>query len=200
MGTHSRADRRFRHYEERWTGNYIFENEWQSLRTRRDRSLELTTVPHDLSPGFPTSPHDILDSERRWQPHPPHPGAASPVLPLPPLVPQLRERVKAFRYSGDADATATSRSLLHWWFIEPHLLPNTDGVLEPFAYFFAQREAIKTILFLVDAAHAQDKFDLLRVDSSGELSANFFDETWLRLLIKMATGSGKTKVVSLVIA
>jgi DNA modification methylase len=38
-------------YEERWTGDYIFENEWQSFRTRRDRSLELTTVPHDLSPG-----------------------------------------------------------------------------------------------------------------------------------------------------
>lgn len=38
-------------YEERWTGDYIFENEWQSFRTRRDRSLELSTVPHDLSPG-----------------------------------------------------------------------------------------------------------------------------------------------------
>jgi DNA modification methylase len=38
-------------YEERWTGDYIFENEWQSFRTRRDRSLELTTIPHDLSPG-----------------------------------------------------------------------------------------------------------------------------------------------------
>jgi hypothetical protein len=38
-------------YEERWTGDYIFENEWQSFRTRRDRSLELTTVAHDLSPG-----------------------------------------------------------------------------------------------------------------------------------------------------
>ena len=28
---------------ERWTGNYIFENEWQSFRTRQDRSLEFTT-------------------------------------------------------------------------------------------------------------------------------------------------------------
>ncbi len=38
-------------YEERWTGDYIFENEWQSFRTRRDRSLELTTIPHELTPG-----------------------------------------------------------------------------------------------------------------------------------------------------
>jgi DNA modification methylase len=29
-----------------WTGNYIFENEWQSFRTRKDRSLELTSSPH----------------------------------------------------------------------------------------------------------------------------------------------------------
>ncbi|PSR28930.1 MAG: DNA methyltransferase [Sulfobacillus benefaciens] len=29
-----------------WTGNYIFENEWQSFRTRKDRALELTSAPH----------------------------------------------------------------------------------------------------------------------------------------------------------
>jgi len=31
-------------YEERWTGDFIFENEWQSFRTKKDRSLELTSV------------------------------------------------------------------------------------------------------------------------------------------------------------
>jgi adenine-specific DNA-methyltransferase len=30
-----------------WTGGYIFENEWQSFRTRQDRALELTSAPHD---------------------------------------------------------------------------------------------------------------------------------------------------------
>ena len=38
-------------WEERWTGDYIFENEWQSFRTKRDRSLELTSVYHDWTPG-----------------------------------------------------------------------------------------------------------------------------------------------------
>lgn len=33
-------------YEDRWTGGYIFENEWQSFRTRQNRKLELTTVEH----------------------------------------------------------------------------------------------------------------------------------------------------------
>jgi hypothetical protein len=38
-------------WEERWTGDYIFENEWQSFRTKKDRSLELTSVFHECTPG-----------------------------------------------------------------------------------------------------------------------------------------------------
>lgn len=37
--------------EERWTGDYIFENEWQSFRTKKDRSIELTSVAHECEPG-----------------------------------------------------------------------------------------------------------------------------------------------------
>ena len=32
-----------------WTGGYIFENEWQSYRTRKDRALELVSAPHEYS-------------------------------------------------------------------------------------------------------------------------------------------------------
>jgi site-specific DNA-methyltransferase (adenine-specific)/adenine-specific DNA-methyltransferase len=39
-------------FEERWTGGYIFENEWQSFRTRQNRELDLTTVEHSYErPG-----------------------------------------------------------------------------------------------------------------------------------------------------
>jgi len=38
-------------YEEVWTGDYIFENEWQSFRTKKDRSLELISVFHECPPG-----------------------------------------------------------------------------------------------------------------------------------------------------
>ena len=34
-----------------WTGDYIFENEWQSFRTKKDRSLELKSVFHECTPG-----------------------------------------------------------------------------------------------------------------------------------------------------
>ena len=36
---------------EQWAGDYIFENEWQSFRTKKDRSLELTSVAHECPPG-----------------------------------------------------------------------------------------------------------------------------------------------------
>jgi len=37
--------------KEVWTGNYIFENEWQSFRTKKDRSIELRSVPHECQSG-----------------------------------------------------------------------------------------------------------------------------------------------------
>jgi hypothetical protein len=33
-------------FEERWTGGYIFENEWQSFRTRQNRNLDLMSAEH----------------------------------------------------------------------------------------------------------------------------------------------------------
>jgi site-specific DNA-methyltransferase (adenine-specific)/adenine-specific DNA-methyltransferase len=35
-------------FEEKWTGNYVFENEWQSFRTKQDRELELETPWHEI--------------------------------------------------------------------------------------------------------------------------------------------------------
>ena len=36
-------------FEEQWTGDYIFENEWQSFRTKKDRSIELTSIYHEYT-------------------------------------------------------------------------------------------------------------------------------------------------------
>ncbi|MBN2296882.1 MAG: hypothetical protein JXM70_30935 [Pirellulales bacterium] len=49
-------------FEERWTGAYIFENEWQSFRTRQSRDLELTTIPHTYpKPGRYTIAVKVID-------------------------------------------------------------------------------------------------------------------------------------------
>lgn len=37
--------------ETKWTGDYIFENEWQSFRSKKDRKLELTSTPKEVSNG-----------------------------------------------------------------------------------------------------------------------------------------------------
>ncbi|MEI8315669.1 MAG: DNA methyltransferase, partial [Verrucomicrobiota bacterium] len=49
-------------FEERWTGAYIFENEWQSFRTRQNRDLELKTVAHTYAkPGRYTIAVKVID-------------------------------------------------------------------------------------------------------------------------------------------
>jgi len=37
--------------ETKWTGDFIFENEWQSFRSKKDRKLELTSTPKEVSSG-----------------------------------------------------------------------------------------------------------------------------------------------------
>ena len=49
-------------FEERWTGGYIFENEWQSFRTRQSRDLDLTTAMHTYDrPGRYTVAVKVID-------------------------------------------------------------------------------------------------------------------------------------------
>jgi adenine-specific DNA-methyltransferase len=39
-------------YDEVWSGNYLFENEWQSFRTKKDPTLEFMSAPHEYKkPG-----------------------------------------------------------------------------------------------------------------------------------------------------
>ncbi len=153
-----------------------------------------------LHKDFPDSPHAILDPAIRWFPADEALRASSFEKLLPPLVPELRKQVKAWRDGGYAKATETSRSLLNWWFKTPHLLPKSDGTMAEFQYFFAQREALETIIYLHDVVGVKDKYDLMRFDHSGAVSTGMFDESWRRFVVKMATGAGKTKVMSLVLA
>lgn len=153
-----------------------------------------------LHPNFPESPHAILDPAIRWFPADEALRESSSDKLMPPLVPQLRKKVKEWRDSGYVGATDTSKSLLNWWFNTPHLLPQADGTMTEFQYYFAQREALETIIYLYDVVGVQDKYDLMRFDSSGAVSSGMFDETWRRFVVKMATGAGKTKVLSLALA
>jgi type III restriction enzyme len=149
---------------------------------------------------FPRSPFAILDPAVRWFPADEALRETSMNRLMPPLVSQLRSRVKewqASRYAGPMD---TSKSLLNWWFNTRHLRPRADGTMEEFQYYFAQREAVETIIYLYDVVGVRDKYDTMRFDSSGAVSAGMCDETCRRIVVKMATSTGKTKVLSLVLA
>lgn len=152
-----------------------------------------------LHKDFPSDPHVIIDPVIRWFPADEAMRENMGKL-LPPLVLELRKQVKAWRDSGYVSTTATSRSLLNWWFKTQHLLPQADRTMAQFEYYFAQRESLETIIYLYEVVQAKDKYDLMRFAGDAPVTAAMFDESWRRYVVKMATGAGKTKVMSLVLA
>lgn len=153
-----------------------------------------------LHKNFPKSPYEVLDPAIRWFPADETLREQGYEKLLPPLVAELRKKVKEWREKGYDGASETSKALLKWWFIIDHPTEQVSGEIVLFRYYFAQREAVETIVWLYEVAEARDKYDLIRFDSSGAISPGMFDETWPRYVIKMATGSGKTKVLSLILA
>ncbi len=153
-----------------------------------------------LHPLFPSSPYDPLIPAHRWFPADEALRETACEKLLPPLVANIRKEIHAWRQSGYDGASATTKALLVHWFETEHLLETAHGTLVPFRYYFAQREAVESAIWLHEVRQARDKFDLLRFDASGSVSHGMFPENWPRYVLKLATGAGKTKVISLLIA
>ena len=153
-----------------------------------------------LHPKFSTSPYAPLIPEQRWFPADEALRSTAYEKLLPPLVAKVRQEVFAWRNNGYAGTSPTSVALLRHWFDTDHLTENADGSLSTFLYYFAQREAVETVIWLYEVRGARDKYDLLRFDASGAVSSGMFPEDWPRYVVKMATGAGKTKVLSLLVA
>jgi len=143
-----------------------------------------------------SNPFEIIRPENRWAPSQGQLDALNNEYEklLPPLVHKIRTAVSDWRENNYTGASLTSIQLLKFWFDQSHL--NTSG---NFRFFFSQREAIESVIYLYEVARALDKHDLMRFDGSGRVSGSMFSETWTRYLVKMATGSGKTKVLGLVL-
>ncbi len=154
-----------------------------------------------MHPDFPTDPHAVIPPDVRW-----HPSGArlaevtDPSTLLPPLVGTIRERVHDWRAGGYQGASPTSEALLRHWFGGFHLMESSDGTTSEFGYYFAQREAVETAVWLYEVEKAHDPYSLLRYDASGRVSMGMFLAHWPRYVFKLATGAGKTKVLSLLIA
>ena len=141
-----------------------------------------------------SDPFKILAPNERWAPTQSQMDAFQNAYEklLPPLVHKIRLAVSEWRDDGYHGASDTSRSLMNFWFDHEHLIGQSK-----FSFFFSQREAIESIIYLYEVAKAGDKYELMRFDSSERVSAGMFDETWTRYVVKMATGTGKTKVMGL---
>ncbi len=114
-----------------------------------------------------------------------------------PCVPAIRQAVDEWRAANYKGATETTRTLLNYWFKTDHRSLNG----RPFYYFDAQRFAIETLIYLYEVAGVRRHKDLVEkyAGSNKDLRLLQYDD-FARYCIKMATGSGKTKVMALVIA
>ena len=111
-------------------------------------------------------------------------------------VPAIREAVKAWRNDKYKGITATTRELLNFWFYTDHILH--DG--QTFRYHTAQREAIETLIYIYEVKKIRTRKDLLEnyAFTLKDLRLPPYD-AFARYCVKMATGSGKTKVMALAI-
>jgi type III restriction enzyme len=99
-----------------------------------------------------------------------------------PIVNSIRPRVNAWREAGYAGVTGITRRLLeHWRNLEEREFRR---------FFFCQLEAMETLIWLAEAP-AAEKTGIEIPSDGGEFS---------RLCSKMATGSGKTIVMAMLIA
>jgi type III restriction enzyme len=113
-----------------------------------------------------------------------------------PCVPGIREKVKTWRDDGHKGVSDTTRILLNHWFYTDHKLPNG----RKFKYHPFQREAIETLIYLYEVAKVRRHKTLVETFATrSDLRLLQYDD-FARYCVKMATGSGKTKVMSLAIA
>lgn len=106
------------------------------------------------------------------------------------LVSMIRDRLAAWRGTEYAGATRITRELFAHW--------TREGRAQPL--FYAQREAVETLLFLTEA-----RADLLQgidvpLDEPGEDARARGAQAFRRFALKMATGTGKTTVMGMLIA
>jgi type III restriction enzyme len=140
------------------------------------------------------------------------------------LVDSLRKDIDKWRDEGYPRVSDTTKDLLNFWFEQDHLLNK-----ERFWYYFGQREAVETLIFLVENKGFTDlsqviksyshtfsewfgyKPDIYTNPDGNRFLKRYFpelkqegnqelpEENLLRYAFKMATGSGKTIVMDLII-
>ncbi len=121
-----------------------------------------------------------------------------------PVVQSLRDAVREWRETGYPGASDTTIQLLGYWFHRPHRRSTPDGEEFPFRYYFCQREAIETLIYLKEVQDIHTLSSLVGAFGGPDrevqaLGIRDEEDLWSRYAFKLATGTGKTKVMTLAI-
>ncbi|MDR7420372.1 MAG: DEAD/DEAH box helicase family protein [Armatimonadota bacterium] len=95
------------------------------------------------------------------------------------FVNQLRDEVRAWREAGWAGTAVVTRRLLEWWFER-----DEERRAVGKRFFFCQQEAVETVIYLYEVKNRY------KMPGTNDL---------LRYALKLATGTGKTVVMALLI-
>ncbi len=113
-------------------------------------------------------------------PYPKEPPKYKPVLPI------------------EKEISETTDLLLRHWFRSfPHELKDQNGKSYRFKYWPHQRRTIETFIYLYEVCGVRKREDISRVIDFDIVPQR---DSWTKLGAQLATGSGKTKIMSLVIA
>ena len=126
--------------------------------------------------SVPASQGDLpkFDSAQRIEPHP--------------RINQIRDRVVEWRQNGYPGASRVTRELLEFW---------SGESIEP-RPFFCQVEALETLIWLVEAGPKTQSSDWKSLRTEVDALNADWNEGIPRLAVKMATGTGKTRVMAMV--
>jgi len=168
-----------------------------------------------------TSPSDILNAAaleplyETWQEPSKHrvradkSGDPAKVVqgrrPSPIIIAQnLRGLVRDWREAFYAGASDTTRTLLGHWFDRSHRRTTPAGEEFEFRYYFCQREAVETLIYLKEVRKLDRLSQVIEEfgGATAEIDARGLEpreDEWSRYAFKLATGAGKTKVMALAI-
>ena len=111
------------------------------------------------------------------------------------LANEFRKALFTWREQGYPEITPTTKRLLQYWFEEDHIVE-----VEPFTFWFCQREAIETLIYVYEVMKRRNFIDMARDFGAGPIQG--YDPSYDQYPLyafKMATGSGKTFVMALAI-
>ncbi len=142
---------------------------------------------HRVRGDKPDEPAQIINGRR-----------PSPIV----IAQNLRWAVKEWRESFYGGASDTTRELLNHWFNRSHRAKTPAGEEFEFHYYFCQREAIETLIYLREVRGLTSLSDIVANfgGPGAEIQALGITEEedlWPRYAFKVATGAGKTKIMSL---